>query len=346
MNTPRFAFFGTPEFSAIILDELERAGYLPSLIVTAPDKPRGRGLVMTPSEVRAWGVAHNIPVITPLTLKDESVADTLRDAKCDLFIVAAYGKIIPRGVLGIPAHGVLNVHPSLLPKFRGASPIESAILSDESHTGVTIMLLDEEMDHGPIITQREYHNDMGLRKMDAPQGVFPNSSTRRLDGILGQIRDTGKAAKEAYSDTVTEAQGPRNEEVRHFRKSHDWPPKGSILTRDLAHFGGALLAEIIPEWIGGLKAGPQDHTRATYTKKITKEDGLIDLAGDPLQNYRKIRAYDEWPGAYFFTERNGKNMRVRITDATYKEGKLTITRVVPEGKKEMSYEDFLRGGQL
>jgi methionyl-tRNA formyltransferase len=326
MNTSRFVFFGTPEFSAIILDELEREGYLPTLIVSAPDKPRGRGLVMTPSEVKAWGIAHNIPVITPPTLKDDSVADKLRDTGCDLFIVAAYGKIIPRRVLGIPAHGVLNVHPSLLPKFRGASPIESAILSDEPHTGVTIMLLDEEMDHGPIIAQREYHNDMGLRKMD-------------------EIRDTGKAAKEAYSDTVTEAQGPRNEEVRHFRKSHDWPPKGSILTRDLAHFGGALLAEIIPEWIGGLKTGPQDHARATYTKKITKEDGLIDLAGDPLQNYRKIRAYDEWPGAYFFTERNGKNMRVRITDAIYENGKLTITRVIPEGRKEMSYEDFLRGGQ-
>lgn len=282
MNNLRFVFFGTPEFSTIILDELERAGYLPALIVSAPDKPRGRGLIMTPSEVSAWGIAHNIPVITPLTLKDGAAVDTLKDAGCDLFIVAAYGKIIPRGTLGIPAHGVLNVHPSLLPKFRGASPIESAILSDESHTGVTIMLLDEEMDHGPIVAQRE-------------------------------------------------------------RVLKDWPPKGSVLTRDLAHFGGALLTEIIPEWMHGLQAGPQDHARATYTKKITKEDGLIDLAGDPVHNFKKIKAFDEWPGAYFFTERNGKNIRVRITDATFADDKLTITHVVPEGKKEMPYEDFLRG---
>jgi methionyl-tRNA formyltransferase len=296
MHNSRFVFFGTPEFSAIILDELERAGYLPALIVTAPDKPRGRGLVMTPSEVKSWGLAHNIPVVTPLTLKDESVADTLRNAECDLFIVAAYGKIIPRGVLGIPAHGVLNVHPSLLPKFRGASPIESAILSDESHTGVTIMLLDEEMDHGPIVAQRPYKGQ-----------------------TFGKVRPL-------YRDI-------------------GWPPKGSVLTRDLAHFGGTLLAEIIPEWMNGSKAVAQDHARATYTKKITKEDGLIDIAGDPLQNYRKIQAYDEWPGAHFFIERNGKNIRVRITDATYKEGSLTVIRVVPEGKKEMSYEDFLRGGQ-
>jgi methionyl-tRNA formyltransferase len=282
MNTPRFVFFGTPEFSAIILDELERAGYLPALIVTAPDKPRGRGLVMTPSEVKSWGIAHNIPVITPLTLKDDAIAKTLQDAQCDLFIVAAYGKIIPRGTLGIPAHSVLNVHPSLLPKFRGASPIESAILSDETHTGVTIMLLDEEMDHGPIVAQRE-------------------------------------------------------------RILKNWPPKGSELTRDLAHFGGALLAEIIPEWMDGLKAGAQDHAHATYTKKITKADGLLDLSGDPLQNYRKIQAYDEWPGAFFFTEYNGKIIRVRITEAHYEEGNLTIDRVVPEGKKEMRYSDFLRG---
>ena len=103
------------------------------------------------------------------------------------------------------------------------------------------------------------------------------------------------------------------------------------------------MADIIPEWLGGLEAFPQDHARATFTKKITKEDGLIDLTADALQNYRKIRAYDEWPGAYFFTDRNGKQIRVRVTDAAYTDGKLTVKRVIPDGKKEMSYEDFLRG---
>ena len=281
---PRFVYFGTPEFAMIILEELELKGLLPALVITAPDKPKGRKLVVTPSEVKLWANAHNIPVLTPEKLKDEDFVSELSKSTWDLFVVAAYGKIIPKNILEMPSHGVLNVHPSLLPKFRGSSPIEGAILSDEKFTGVTIMQLDEEMDHGPVLAQRE------------------------------RIRNI-------------------------------WPPKGSDLTRDLAHFGGALLADIIPEWMNGLKAFPQDHTRATFTKKIRKEDGLIDLSGDQEMNYKKIRAYDEWPGAYFFIERSGKQMRVRITDAEYENDELKITRVVPEGKKEMSYEDFLRGGK-
>ena len=284
MIKPNFAFFGTPEFATIILDELELKGFLPNVVVTAPDAPKGRKLVVTKSEVRIWAEKRNIPVLTPTTLRDGKFGEHILPFDCTLFIVAAYGKIIPKEVLDIPQHGTLNVHPSLLPKFRGASPIESAILSDEPHTGVSIMVLDEEMDHGPVLAQRE-------------------------------------------------------------RITRDWPPKGSVLTRDLAHFGGVLLAEIIPEWMNGLTPHAQDHARATFTKKIHKEDGRIDLTLDPYTNYKKIRSYDEWPGTFFFVLHAGKNVRVRIIDATYADGKLAITRVVPEGKKEMSYEDFLRGYQ-
>ncbi len=279
----RFAFFGTPEFAVIILDELEKAGFTPALVVTAPDKPKGRKLIVTGSEVKEWAATRNITIYTPENIRrDEVFVATLKNADCELFIVAAYGKIIPKEILEIPKKGTLNVHPSLLPKFRGPSPIESVILSEEKGTGVTIMELDLEMDHGPILAQREW--------------VHSN-----------------------------------------------WPPKGSDLTRDLAHAGGALLAEIIPDWMSGMKAHPQDHALATFTKKITKEDGLIDLSQDPLLNYKKIMAYDGWPGAYFFTEYNGKKIRVRIILAHYEEGTLTIDRIVPEGKKEMRYDDFLRG---
>lgn len=284
IKNPRFAFFGTPEFATIILDELELAGFLPVVVVTAPDAPKGRRLVMTSSEVKSWATSRNIPTLTPKTLRDGTFTDTISSYNCDLFVVAAYGKIIPKEILDVPPHGTINVHPSLLPKFRGSSPIESAILSAETHTGVTIMQLDEQMDHGPIIAQRE-------------------------------------------------------------RIIKDWPPKGSELTRDLAHFGGKLLTEIIPEWLNGLRAHEQDHSRATFTKKIVKDDGLIDPHGDALYNYKKIRALDEWPGAFFYTERNGKQIRVRVNEATYDNGILIITRITPDGKKEMSYQDFLRGAR-
>ena len=281
---PRFAYFGTPLFATIILDELEKSGYVPAVIISAPDKPKGRKLLITPSEVKVWGESRNIPVLTPEKLRNKEFAEVLRSYQCDLFIVAAYGKIIPKEILEMPTYGVLNVHPSLLPKFRGPSPIESAILSKVDHTGVTIMKLDEELDHGDIVAQEEYHAEA-------------------------------------------------------------WPPKGSALTIALAHQGGILLAKIIPLWMKEQHSKAQDHTQATFTKKITKEDGLIDLSHDASLNYKKIRAFDEWPGAYFFTERNGKKIRVRIIDATLSDGVLKILRVVPEGKKEMSYEDFLRGGQ-
>lgn len=284
IQKPRFAFFGTPEFATIILDELEKAGFLPALVITGPDKAKGRKLVITPSEVKEWACTRSIPLLTPERIRgDEAFALALKKADCDLFVVAAYGKIIPKEILDISKHGTLNVHPSLLPKFRGSSPVESAILSNETGTGVTIMLLDEELDHGPIVATRVY-------------------------------------------------------------ASQNWPPKGSELTQALAHEGGKLLAEVIPDWVHGLLfPAPQKHDDATFTKKITKEDGLIDLSGDPLLNYKKIRAYDGWPGAYFFIEHGGKKIRVRITEAHLEGSNLILDRVTPEGKKEMPYEDFLRG---
>lgn len=280
---PRFAFFGTPEFAAIILDELAMKGFVPAVVVTAPDAPKGRKLVLTPSEVKVWAAARNIPVLTPKSLRDGTFRALIAPYDCELFIVAAYGKIIPKDILEIPKHGTLNVHPSLLPKFRGPSPVESAILSSEAGTGVTIMLLDEELDHGPIVAAEEYTR--------AP-----------------------------------------------------WPPKGSALTEALAHNGGRLLATVIPDWIHGLIfPAPQKHDNATFTKKITKEDGLIELSDDPLLNYKKILAYDGWPGAYFFVEHKERRIRVRITEAHLEHGNLILDRVVPEGKKEMPYEAFLRG---
>ncbi len=126
-------------------------------------------------------------------------------------------------------------------------------------------------------------------------------------------------------------------------KEH-WPMWGRELDEALAHLGGALLADCIPKWIAGeIEAKEQDHTQATYTKKLTKEMGELDPAADPYQNFLKIRAFDGWPGTYFFTERNGKRIRIKIIDAELApDGSLHILKVIPEGKKEMSYADFLK----
>ncbi|MFH1402393.1 MAG: methionyl-tRNA formyltransferase, partial [Patescibacteria group bacterium] len=160
---PNIIFFGTPEFAVGILEELKKTEIMPNLIVTAPDKPAGRKLKLTPPPVKIWAEENEINVLQPQKL-DGDFLSALKKSPSNfcgnfsgwvLFIVAAYGKIIPQTILDIPKFGTLNVHPSLLPKFRGPAPIHSAILAGERESGVSIMLLDAEMDHGPILAQEK-----------------------------------------------------------------------------------------------------------------------------------------------------------------------------------------------
>lgn len=273
MTSTNIAFFGTPKFAVYILEELEKAGIVPSLIVTAPDKPKGRGLVLTPPPVKDWAMMRDIAYLQPASLKGDDL-DILLNSEWDLAIVAAYGKILPESLVDAPVHGTLNVHPSLLPKFRGASPIESQILADERTVGVSIMKLDKEMDHGPIVSQASITLD-------------------------------------------------------------EWPVRARDLEELLAREGGSLLAESIPPYMSGeLKPTDQDHASATFTKKIVKEDGLIDLSADGYQNYLKYCAYDEWPGSFFFKDEK----RIKIVDAELKNGGFVPLRVIPEGKAEQDYK--------
>ncbi|MEI6057919.1 MAG: methionyl-tRNA formyltransferase [bacterium] len=157
---PTYAFFGSAEMSVYVLDEMEKAGFKPSLIITTPDKPKGRNLALSPTPVKVWGNAYSIPVLDPIKLDDNFVDDfnkknaALPGGPVDLFIVAAYGKIIPQTVLDLAPHKTLNIHPSLLPQYRGAAPLQSAILDDRKETGITVMRIDALMDHGPVVAQK------------------------------------------------------------------------------------------------------------------------------------------------------------------------------------------------
>jgi methionyl-tRNA formyltransferase len=278
-----YAFFGSAQFSIYILDELEKAGMPPTLIVTTPDKPVGRGLALTPTAVKTWGLERGIAVLDPEKLDTDftkQLKEVTEQKKCETFIVAAYGKIIPQFVLDIPAHKTLNVHPSLLPLYRGASPLQSAMLDDAKNTGVTIMRIDELMDHGPIVAQKKITVD-------------------------------------------------------------EWPVY-EIFEEMMAREGGKLLAETFPAWIKGTIAEkPQDHSAVTLTKKILKEDALINFAVDPYLSFRKIQAYHQWPTAYFFAQ----DRRIKITQAKWEKkengGTLIIEKVIPEGKSETDAKPYL-----
>lgn len=173
-NIPDFIFFGGPEISVDFLNILKESNTLPGLIVTTPDKPAGRKLVLTPPPLKLWADENNIPVIQPRSLKKNFDLDHLTGYS--LFVVVAYGKIIPQAILDLPEHGSINLHPSLLPKYRGPSPIITAILNDDKETGFSLMLLDAEMDHGPLIHQqvtlvREWKKNRDMEKYFAKIGA-------------------------------------------------------------------------------------------------------------------------------------------------------------------------------
>jgi len=233
-------------------------------------------MLVTPPPVKTWAEENKIPFLQPEKLNQEFILE-LKDKKCDVFIVVAYGKIMPEEIISMPKHGSINIHYSLLPKYRGASPVEQAVLNGDTVTGVTIQKMKFALDSGPIIAQKKIE-------------IMPDEKAPDLRKRL--IKDGGK-----------------------------------LLVQTLSDFSEGKIKEVA-----------QDETLATHSKKIKKEDGLIDLNDDAIKNYNKFRAYAAWPRTFFF--KNDK--RIIITDAVLENNKFIIKKVLPEGKKEIKYEDFLK----
>ncbi len=270
-NNLNFVFFGTPEVASETLDILKDAGYIPSLIVTATDKPQGRKMILTAPAVKNWAIQNNVEYIQPEKISEVEI-EKLRSMNADLFIVVAYGKILKEEIINMPPLGSINIHYSLLPKYRGASPVESAILNGDEVTGITIQQMEYKMDSGPILAMKEV--------------------------------DISKA------ETTPE------------------------LKKKLIKIGGDLLVEILPKIINKeISPIPQDEDKATFCKKIKKEDGLIDPEKDnPIDMFNKYRAYKVWPRVFYFKE----NKRIIITEALLSNDKFIIKKVIPEGGKEQT----------
>lgn len=149
----RVAFAGTPEFAAIALEAILAAGFDVPLVLTQPDRPAGRGMVLQPSPVKKLAEAHGLPVFQPLTLKDADAQARVAAAGADVMVVAAYGLILPQAVLDLPRRGCINIHASLLPRWRGAAPIHRAILAGDGETGVCIMQMEAGLDTGPVLAR-------------------------------------------------------------------------------------------------------------------------------------------------------------------------------------------------
>jgi methionyl-tRNA formyltransferase len=312
----RIIYMGTPQFAVPALEALIAhaapgdilpEGYEIATVIMRPDKPAGRGREIVYSPVKQSALRHQIPVWQPGSLKKTANSDALANYKADLFIVAAFGQILPQTVLDQPRYGTLNIHASLLPKYRGADPIAESILQGDRETGISIMLLDAGVDTGPVLMRRSL---------------------------------------EISDDDTT-----------------------SSLTLKLADLGAQALLEALPAWISGrLIPEPQDEQRASHTRMLRKEDGLIDWSRPASVIERQVRAYTPWPSAY--THWQGKLFKILKAQALHSEpgkevapgtvgvheiaghralvvttgsGILAIQQLQLEGKKAMSSEEFLRG---
>jgi len=233
----KIVFFGSSEFSARILEALHKIYEIP-LVITQPDKPVGRKKILQSTPVAVLADRLKIPLIKPGSLrKQPEVFTKIQDAAPDLFVVVAYGKIIPDELLQIPKKGPINIHGSILPKYRGAAPIQGALAAGASETGITIMLMDAEMDHGPVLST-------------ANLAIGPDETFEQLESRLATLAEQ-------------------------------------------------LILKTIPEFLSG-KITPieQNHSQATFTKIISREDGAIDWKKTAAEIYNQYRAFHAWPGIW------------------------------------------------
>jgi methionyl-tRNA formyltransferase len=230
-------FLGTPAFAVPSLRRLVDEGFEIAAVYTQPDRPAGRGRRPTSPPVKSAAMELGLAVRQPESLRDPATLAELASLHPETAVGVAYGQILRQEVLEIPDKGILNVHPALLPRHRGASPIPAAILAGDRETGVTIILMDPGMDSGPILAQRP---------------------------LL--IEDSDTAGR---------------------------------LTEKLSRIAADLLAEALPRWLQDeIDPRPQDHSLATKAPLLKKEHGVIDWSLPAAEIWRRVRAYNPWPGAY------------------------------------------------
>jgi methionyl-tRNA formyltransferase len=231
-SNPKIIFIGTSQFAVSVLEKLIKNKYNVSSVITAPDKPVGRKQEITPPPVKGIALKYNLPILQPE--KISNFKSQISNLKPNLIIVAAYSQIIPKNILDIPKFGCLNLHPSLLPKYRGPSPIQTAILNGDKITGITIMLMDEKIDHGPIISQKRIalilqENSQTLEKKLAQTTAdfLIETLPQYLQGkIKPQVQDESKAT---YTKILTRQDGQidwqksAQEIARKVRAFYPWP---------------------------------------------------------------------------------------------------------------------------
>jgi methionyl-tRNA formyltransferase len=297
-----FVFFGTPDVSSKTLDILKSHGYVPSLIVTAPDRPVGRHFTMTPSPTKVWAEENNIPFVHDLTrLADANPPRARGEGRPDLFIVVAYGKILSQAIIDMPKLGTLNIHYSLLPKYRGASPVESAILNGDIETGVSIQKMVFKLDAGPVIAE-------------ARTTIDPNETHTELRNRLIPM------GAELLAKLLSEVSSSYQEEVSRGSASDGGVLKGVFQDESQMTHCGKIKKE------DGLVNPFTDNSQELWNKYRA------------YYGWPGIYFFDNPSPTLPFAGEGAAPKRIKITKARFENDRFIIEKVIREGKPESNYE--------
>lgn len=297
---------GTPDFAANILDKLMEAGHEITGVVTQPDKVKGRGSKMSFPPVKELALKHGLAVYQPVKVREEGFLDTVRGMKPEVIVVAAFGQILPKALLDIPPYGCINVHASLLPKYRGAAPIQYSIIDGEKETGVTIMYMDVQLDTGDIILQEKLPI-----AADETGGSLNDKLSALGAGLLVQAL--------GQIETGTASRIPQDDSQASYVK---------MLDKDMGKIDFSLPAVRIERLIRGLNPWPSAFTFLDgKTLKLWK--AVAEPAGKP----------DAGPGEIIKIRKDSFSVMTG-------EGTLAVKELQLEGKKRMDTAAFLRGYPL
>ena len=306
VNTLRIVFFGTPDFAVPTLRRLLDSRHPVIGVVTQPDKPRGRGHRVSASPVKTLALERGIPVVQPSRLRDAAFLEQLRGWNPDLGVVAAYGKLIPDEILQLPRHGLINVHASLLPKYRGAAPVHRAVIDGEPETGVTIMRVEQMLDSGPMLAK-------------VKRSIGPDETSDTIEQDLAAL---GADLLVAVVEQI--AAGTHHEELQDFMLC-SYAPR---LTKEDGLVDWTLPAIYIHNRVRGLYPWPH---------AFTYLDGMRLIL---LKTHVEEAPTNAAPGTII--EISGDAIHV----ATGHEGRIAIDRVQLEGGRPLQVREFLAGHRV
>jgi methionyl-tRNA formyltransferase len=302
----RIVFLGTPQFAVPTLEALLSSRHTVSGVVTQPDRPRGRGQQVSYAPVKELALTHGLPAFQPERLKGPDVASTLRGWRPDLGVVAAYGKLIPEDIIALPRLGMINVHASLLPKYRGASPVQRAVINGEHETGVTIMRVEKMLDAGAM-----------LAKVTRPIG--PDDTSDVVE------RDLARLGASLLIDVVEQlAAGTAQEELQDFMMC-SYAPK---VTKGEGLLDWSLPASYVHNRVRGLYPWPHAYSYLDGRRLIL------------LKTRLDAETTDAPPGTIVDTASGS------LFVATGHAERIVIERVQPDGRRPMETRDFLAGHRL